>query len=333
MLNIGVLGAARIAPAGILQPANNNPATRVVAIAARDKTRAAAMAAEYGVPHSVEGYAALIERADIDVVYNALAPRDHLQWTLRALEAGKHVLCEKPFALSAAEAATMVAAAESAGLVLMEAFHYRFHPYFSRLLRLVADQAAGRLRHIEACFDVSIPYRAGELRHEPALGGGALMDLGCYPVHWARTVVGSEPVVGTAHCETGSTGVDLTTRAELAFPAGITASVSCSMAQDLPVGHRSTLWLSCEDGEILATNPLLPHHGARIELTRNAVTTIETDFDSGTTYLHQLEHLVAVIRGDLKPFTGGADAIANMRVIDEIYRLGGVEVHTRRRSL
>ena len=216
----------------------------------------------------------------------------------------------------------MIDAAAGTDRLLIEAFHYRFHPAFGRLLELVANDSIGKLRHIESRFDVPVAFDASEIRYDPLLGGGAMMDLGCYPVHWARTVSGEEPTVERARATMHASGVDIGMEAELSFPGGLSASVSCSMAEDLPDRVDALLRLTGEGGSLEMTNPLIPHVGCDIIVTR-ADDSIRESFAGDTTYHYQLAHVCRVINGQDEPVTGGTDAVHNMRVLDEIYRLAG----------
>ena len=321
MIRIGILGAAKIAPKAVIGPASARTDCEVVAVAARDADRAQAYANEHGIPHVTDSYEALLARDDIDLIYNALPPHRHANLTIAALETGKAVLCEKPFAMNAVEAARMAEASARSGRPLIEAFHYRFHPALQRVFNIVRRGELGAVRRIEAAFDVTIPYRPGELRHTLAVGGGALMDLGCYPLHAARTLIGTEPIVvsATAHCE--HPGVDLRTGAELAFPGGETASIHTSMAPDTPFDA----WIRVEgsDGRLEIMNPIHPHRGHSITTTiKNETETFTVDGQA--TYDHQLAHVVDVIAGRATPLTGGVDAVGNMAAIDAIYRAAGL---------
>jgi predicted dehydrogenase len=264
----------------------------------------------------------------VDAVYVALPAALHAPWTLRALQAGKHVLCEKPFAANAVEAERMVAAAAVADRVLLEAFHYRFHPLADRLRALVTGGEIGAVRDIEGEFTVAIPR--GNIRHDLALGGGALMDLGCYLVHWARLVAGHdggdphtpgpaghEPEVVSAEAVEGEPGVDQVMTAELVFEGGVRAKVHCSMAPGAKAQNQ--LRVRGNGGEIRVDNLLVPHLGHRMEITTSAGVRTEQR-NGGTTYDYQLEAFAAAVLDGGPRITGGADAIANMRVIDAIYR-------------
>jgi predicted dehydrogenase len=320
MIRIGILGAAKIAPPAMIEPARRRSDCAVTCVAARDPARARAFANEHGIEHVGESYEALIARGDIDLIYNALPPNRHADLSISALRAGKAVLCEKPFAMNAGEARAMTDAATQTGGLLIEAFHYRFHPMFDAILSEVRGGAIGRLCAIKAEFSVPIPFRPGELRHEPMLGGGALMDLGCYPLHWTRTVMGSEPEVTAARAEISRQGVDVTTTAQLAFDGGITAQVRSSMAP----GQRLKILLALQgnEGTLIARNPLAPHHGHSITLRKGGEARRYT-VSGKTTYDHQLAHVVDVMQGKATALTGGEDALANMALIDAVYAAAG----------
>jgi len=321
MIRIGILGAAKIGPKAIIHPAANRKDCDIVAVAARDGDKARAYAAEHGIAHVETDYEALVRRNDLDLIYNALPPHRHADLTIAALEAGKAVLCEKPFAMNSGEAVRMNAVAVRTGRPLIEAFHYRFHPAFERVLHLVRDGQLGRLRTMKAVFNVTIPYREGELRHTLSLGGGALMDLGCYCVHMVRTLAGAEPEILSARADCQHPGVDLSTEAMLGFPDGISASVTCSMAEGIKRDIR--LEIDGSDGSLVLLNPVHPHRGHQISLSRGGETTTET-VDGRITYEHQLDHVMEVLAGRAAPLTGGADAIGNMATIDAIYRAAGL---------
>ncbi len=194
VVRIGVLGAARIAPAALLKPARNVARAEVVAIAARDPARAEKFATKHGVPAVFADYMALIDAPDIDAIYNPLPNGLHAQWTTAALEAGKHVLCEKPLTANAAEAEQLGAVAQRTGRVLMEAFHWRYHPLAQRMVEIVRGGELGPLRHVSASLCFPLPLFS-DIRYRYDLGGGALMDAGCYTVHIVRTLGGEEPEV------------------------------------------------------------------------------------------------------------------------------------------
>jgi predicted dehydrogenase len=323
MIRIGILGAARIAPRGMVTPANETLGAEVVAVASRDLDRARDFAATHSIPLALGSYAELIALDDVDLVYCALPPSAHAEWCVAAVESGKHVLVEKPFASNAQDAARMVAAARAAGRHILEGFHYRFHPLFGRALQAVRSGAIGRIRRIEAVFNAALPDTPGELRYIEALGGGALMDLGCYCMHWIRTMAGDEPTIVSAGARCETPGVDLDIEAEMAFTSGPTASLKCSMQPRDGKLHRR-LRVHGDAGLLEIDNPVSPHSGATLSFEGPNAPMPEIVSGGDTTFHHQLRHVLEVLEGRAEPLTGGDDAIGNMRAIDAIYRAAGL---------
>ncbi|MGH7024729.1 MAG: Gfo/Idh/MocA family protein [Caulobacteraceae bacterium] len=317
-IRVGLLGASRIARGAVIAPARDNPDFVVQAVAARDPGRARAYAAEHGIPEVSDSYEALVARDDVDLVYNALPPAGHRRWTLAALQAGKDVLCEKPFARDAGEARDMVDAAMASRRVLIEAFHYRFHNVMLAAVALAREGAFGPLQSVEAVFAAPIPRAPGELRWSAEQGGGALMDLGCYTVHSLRSIVGSEPEVIGAECAFDG-GVDASTRAELMFPGGVKGALSCSMVTE---GFNARLTATGERGSLEIVNFLAPQFGCRFTTTIDGLVR-QHGTDGPSTYAAQLVHVAEVLAGTTRPLTGGADAVANMAAIGAIYRAAG----------
>ncbi len=223
-LRIGILGAARIAELSIVKPATAT-GNRLVAVAARDPQRAAAFARQHGVERVHQTYEDLLADPEVEAVYNPLANSLHGPWNLRAIEAGKHVLSEKPFASNAAEAREVAAAAQGAGVTVLEALHYPFHPLFQRTCELIATGAIGEVQHVETLLRMPAPPDA-DPRWSLALAGGATMDLGCYALHCARQLgtrfLGGEPSVvsGSGRERAGRPGVDEALAVELVYPSG-----------------------------------------------------------------------------------------------------------------
>jgi predicted dehydrogenase len=321
-LRFGVLGAAKIAPAALMRPCKEGDEAKVVVVAARDRSRAERFAREHGIARVAADYAAVIGDPEIDAVYNPLPMSLHAEWTMAALRAGKHVLCEKPFAANAREARDMVETAEATGLVLAEAFHYRFHPVFERVLAIVHSGRLGRLRRVKGHFAVAIPDTT-DFRHRFETAGGATMDLGAYPLHWLRHVTGEQPRVVRAQAREGAPHIDLTMTAELVFPSGATGSMYTSMAPE--ERFAASLSIEGEAGSVWVDNPLAPHDGHRITLRVGNTETTE-QLDSQTTYRHQLVAFVAAVRSGARLPTGGTDAIGNMELIDAVYRAAGMPV-------
>jgi predicted dehydrogenase len=321
IIRVGILGAAKIAPKAVIVPARDNPEFQVVAVAARDKDRANSFAAKNGIPFVADDYSALIARADVDLVYVALPPAAHELWSIAAAKAGKAVLCEKPFAMTTAEARRMVGAAAEAKRPLIEAFHYRFHKVLKRAFAIAASGELGQLVEAEALFDAPIPYRPTELRWIVTQGGGgALMDLGCYCIHALRTLAGCEPKVTSAHC-TIERGVDSIAQAELLFANGMAAKLYTSMKA---TKFSATLRLKGEKGSLDISNFLAPQMGCRFTVKVDGKTRVEPT-DGPTTYDAQLAHVGDVLLRGAAPLTGGADAVANMTCIEAIYATAGFE--------
>lgn len=318
MYKIGILGAAGIAPNAIIEPARRRADVLVGAVASRNYDVASNYAERHQIPRAHAGYDALLNDPEIDIIYNALPPAAHAEWTIKALAAGKHVLCEKPFAMTAAEASAMVSAADANKRVLMEAFHDRYHPVFLHLLSL--KPRLGAIRSLTAEFRVDIPYDPASIRYDPNQGGGALMDLGCYPLHWLRSFMGSEPSVVSASARLCDTGTDVCIAADLRFPEGVAASLLADL-QDPP--YRALLRVEAEHGVVELDNPCLPHNGHSFREWLNGSHRVYT-LDAGATYDYQLAaFLDALANGSALP-TGGADAVENMRLIEEIYAQAGV---------
>ena len=318
MRRIGLLGASRIAPPAVIAPAKANPDFEVVAVGARDIARARAYADAHGIPHVAGSYAELVARDDVDIVYNALPPAGHLEWTIAALEAGKAVLCEKPFAMNAAEAEAMSDSAARTGQVLLEAFHYRFHRVMRDAVALLRAGTLGRVTAASANFSVTIPRTPDELRWRRDLGGGGLMDLGCYPIHALRSLIGEDPLIEAAQGRFEN-GVDVEIAAQAMFPSGVHAEIACAMVAPAP---SASLWIEGERGRLEIVNYLAPQRGCRFTTTIDGVTETRPT-DGPTTYEAQLTHLGAVLDGTAAPITGGADAVGNMAVIDAIYAAAG----------
>ncbi|HMQ30772.1 MAG TPA: Gfo/Idh/MocA family oxidoreductase [Chloroflexaceae bacterium] len=227
MTQWGIIGTGRIARK-FAQALAGAPGERVVAAASRDEARAETFARELGIPRGYGSYEALLADPEVGQIYLALPNALHAEWAARAAAAGKHVLCEKPIATSAAEAEQMFAAARRHGVWLMEAFMYRFHPQTLRLQELLAAGAVGEVRLVRASFAFSVSDPAN-VRLSAELAGGALMDVGCYCVNAARMVVGQRPARAFAAATWAPSGVDETLAGTLEYPSGALAQVACSL--------------------------------------------------------------------------------------------------------
>jgi predicted dehydrogenase len=319
-LRIGVLGAARIAPSALIKPAKDNADVVVAAVAARDGSRARAFAAKHGIARVHESYEALIADPDLDAVYNPLPNGLHGKWTRAAVAAGKHVLCEKPFTANAAEAREIADLAAKSDRVVMEAFHYRYHPLALRTEQIIASGELGKLERVEAALCFPLP-KFSDIRYNYSLAGGAMMDAGCYAVHMARTFGGSTPEVVSAQAKLRDPQVDRAMTAELRFAEGHTGRVRCSMWSSRLL--EITAHVVGERGEVRLFNPVTPQFFHRLSIRSSDGKRVER-FPRRPSYAYQLDAFAgAVLRGEPVKTTP-ADAVENMTVIDAIYRTAGL---------
>ncbi|MBK5287189.1 MAG: Gfo/Idh/MocA family oxidoreductase [Acidimicrobiia bacterium] len=323
-LRIGTLGAARITPSALIKPARIVDGVEVVAVAARDEGRARSFAAKHDIARTFDSYAALIADPDIDAVYNPLPNGLHGEWTKAALRAGKHVLCEKPFTANRAEAEDVSAAADASGLVVMEAFHYRYHPVAAMMVDVVRRGEIGELRHVESSMCIPLPLPK-DIRYRLDLAGGATMDTGCYALHMNRLVAGEEPDVVSATARLARPAVDRWMRAELQYPSGVTGRMTCALWSStlLKVSVRAV----GSEGELRVFNPTGPQFGYRMSVRRGgSKQRIRVDGAKRPTYAYQLDAFAGAVRGAATNLTPPSTAIANMAVIDDVYRAAGLPV-------
>jgi predicted dehydrogenase len=318
-VRIGILGAARIAPSALIKPAKENSEVVVAAVAARDVSRAQAFAAKHGIAKAYNSYETLIADPDLDAIYNPLPNGLHGRWTRAALDAGKHVLCEKPFTANAAEAREVAELAGKSDRVVMEALHYRYHPCAARIEEILASGELGKLERVEARWCFWMP-KFSDIRYDYALAGGALMDLGCYAVDIVRRFGGSAPEVVSAQAKLRGPQVDRAMTAELRFAGGHTGRMHCSMWSIDP--PRFTAKVVGDRGE-LRLNPLMPFQRFSVQSTDGK--RVEK-FPARSTYAYQLDAFAAaVLRGEPVKTTP-EEAIENMTVIDAIYRAAGLSL-------
>ncbi|MFO0696343.1 MAG: Gfo/Idh/MocA family oxidoreductase [Polyangiales bacterium] len=319
-LRIGILGAARIAPFALVKPAREVPDVELLAIAARDPERAREFADEHGVPLVFPSYQALIDDPDIDAIYNPLPNSLHAEWTIRSLEAGKHVLCEKPLTSNAQEAQLVADVARRSGRVCMEAFHWRYHPLARRMLEVIASGELGTVRRIETFMCVPLPL-PNDIRFDLSLSGGAMMDTGCYAVSMMRHLAGAEPRVVNAQALLIREGVDRRMEAEVAFEDGRTGHLTCSLLSSTLL--RVEAKVIGDRGTMTAFNPAAPQILSWLTVESDGKKRREK-VERTATYTHQLRAFVdAVLLGTSFPTTP-EDAVKNMQVIDDVYRAAGM---------
>jgi D-xylose 1-dehydrogenase (NADP+, D-xylono-1,5-lactone-forming) len=284
----------------------------VVAVGSRDLARAQVYARENGIERAYGSYDDLLADPGVEAVYISLPNSLHVEWSIRALEAGKHVLCEKPLSRHPEEVERAFDAADRAGRLLMEAFMYRHNPQTARLIGLVEEGAIGPLRLVRAAF--SFPQHAAEdIRLSAELDGGALMDVGCYCVSGSRLLVG-EPERVAGEQVVGATGVDLVFAGTLRFAGDVVAQFDCGLV--LPV--RDELEAVGEEGSIFLDDPW--HCRQPVLQLRRARETEEITLEPADSYRLELENMSHAIRGEGEPLLGREDALGQARTIEALYR-------------
>jgi predicted dehydrogenase len=295
----------------LIPGAQASPAVDLVAVASRDLARAEAYAREWGIPHAAGSYEELLADPSIEAVYVSLPNTLHCEWSIRALEAGKHVLCEKPLSRDPAEVEAAFDAAERAGRFLMEAFMWRHSPQTARLLELVAGGSIGELRLVRSAFSYSL-YDESNIRLRPELDGGALMDVGCYCVSGSRLLAG-EPELAFGRALVGPTGTDWVFTGTL-----VAGDVVCQFDCGTALPERDELEAVGAEGSLFLDDPWHARSPA-IELRRDGgVERIEPA--PADSYRLELENLSAAIRGEAEPLLGRADAVGQARVLAALTR-------------
>jgi xylose dehydrogenase (NAD/NADP) len=307
----GFLSTARIND-HLLPGARESDRVDVVAVASRDAARAEAYAAERGIERAYGSYEELLADRDVDTVYISLPNSLHVDWSIRALEAGKHVLCEKPFSRRAADVERAFDVAERSERILMEAFMFRHNPQTARLRELVDAGAIGRLRLVRAAFSFPLAD-ATNVRLDPSLDGGGLMDVGCYCVSGARLLAG-EPEQVHGEQVVGASGVDETFTGMLRFPGDVLAQFDCGLA--LP--GRAELEAIGDGGSLFLADPWHSRQPVLALRTEDGVE--EISVARADSYRLQLENMSDAIRGRAEPLLGREDALGQARAIEALYR-------------
>jgi predicted dehydrogenase len=320
-LRIGILGAAKIAPMALVRPAAQVAGVQVAAVAARDPRRAEAFASRHRIATAHPSYDALLADPEIDAVYNPLPNALHAEWTLKALAAGKHVLCEKPFTSNEAEAREVADAAAASGLVVMEAFHYRYHPLAEKMRTITHDGRLGQIRDVRTWMWFPLP-RFGDIRYDYALGGGTTMDC-CYVVHAMRLVGPGEPTVVGAKPTLRGPDIDRAMETTYAFPGGAVGRSSASMwSRRL---FRFSIRVTGTRGEMRVMNFIAPQYFNRLAVTVDGRKTTER-VRGEASYTAQLRAFRAAVVDGGPVLTPPEDAIRTMRLIDDIYRAAGMRL-------
>ncbi|HVT64913.1 MAG TPA: Gfo/Idh/MocA family oxidoreductase [Mycobacteriales bacterium] len=323
-LRIGVLGAARITPMALARPARRVPGAVVAAVAARDPRRAAAHAKKHGIETVHASYDDLLADDSLEAIYNPLPNALHAEWTVKALEAGKHVLCEKPFTSNEAEAQVVADAAKKSGLVVMEAYHYRYHPLAERMRTVVHGGQLGDVQHVHVAMCFPLP-KFSDIRYSYPLGGGASMDC-CYAVHVLRLLGTSEPTVESAKALLHTPDIDRAMSVKYSFADGSTGSTTTSMWSSKLL--QFSVSVSGTRGTMKVLNFIAPQHYNRFTLNVDGRKTTER-IRGEATYDYQLKAFIAAVREGGPVLTAPEDAIRTMRVIDDVYRKAGLPLRGR----
>lgn len=315
-LRIGVLGAARITRTALLGPASRVPGVEVVAVAARDPQRARAFAARHRIPRVIAGYRALLDDPDVDAVYLPLPATLHAPWTIAAVEAGKHVLVEKPFTGNATTAQSVAEIAARAPTVVMEAYHSHYHPFLERAKEVLTSGEVGEIRSARAMFGVPIPP-GRDIRWNFQLGGGGLLDVGYYPVRMLRDLFETDPRVVDARAHARD-GIDRLFAARLDFAGTPATVVSSIWSRHL----GSSLEVVGTVGRVRLSSPYQPHRGGRMTVSgRGGIRTEHADRVS--TYDAQLGAFRDATAGGAVP-TDAKAAVRQLRTIDDLYVAAGL---------
>ncbi|MBB3603154.1 putative dehydrogenase [Mycolicibacterium sp. BK556] len=320
-LRIGVLGASRIADHAIVGPAREL-GHRLVVVAARDPQRAKHFADTYGVERVATNYADVIDDDEVDVVYNPLANALHAPWNLAAITAGKPVLTEKPFARNHSEAQAVAEAAESAGVSILEGFHYLFHPVTRRIFELAGSGELGEIRHVEVRMGMPAPS-ADDPRWSLEMAGGALMDLGCYGLHIMRQLGAGglgRPEIVAARASQRTPDIDEWCDVDVSFPSGATGLSANSMVAE---AFSFTIRVVGTTGDAVVHNFIQPHDDDRVTIRTADGTRVER-LGTRASYTYQLEAFAAHVQHGAPLPIGIDDAVQNMRFVDAAYVAAGM---------
>jgi predicted dehydrogenase len=312
-LRWGLLGTARI-NRRLIPAMRAARRSAVAAVAGRDQQRVTQYAQEWNIPVAHVGYDTLLKDPTVDAVYIPLPNSLHVEWTLRALDAGKHVLCEKPLALSPEDIDRVGAVAEARERVVAEAFMYRHELVIARVLELLRDDAVGRVMTIASGFTFDLD-RPNDVRLDPALGGGSLWDVGCYAVSAARLVTGCEPLEAFGWASYGPTGIDESFSGLLRFPGQVIASIHSSFRSR----YRTWLEVGGQTGVLSVSEPFKPSAPIDLMVTHGSDTqTIRVEAPA-MLYVRQVEDFVAAVLDGRKPQVTLAESRGNAAALWALY--------------
>lgn len=312
----GVLSTANIARVAVVPALHRARNCRLVAVASRDDGRAKSFAESNNIPVWFAGYEALVEDATIDAVYIPLPNSMHHEWTVRAIQAGKHVLCEKPLAVSSEECENLASEAARAHVVAMEAFMYRFHPRMERISQLIAAGAIGDIRSLYSAFTFRLT-KSNNIRWMPEFGGGSLMDVGCYCVNVSRTLMSGEPTIAQAVASWTERAIDAQMAGMLRFDDGATAQFDSALSME----RREFLHVAGTSGHLEVEGVFLPGTGDVVvqEVHGRAGRQVHT-VPGCDEYQLMVEHFADCVLTNGSVRYSLSEAAANMRVIEALYR-------------
>ncbi len=310
--NWGILSTAKIGRRAMIPALKESKFAQVAAIASRNSEKAKNFAIECNIPVSYGNYNTLLNDPSIDIIYNPLPNHLHKAWTIRAAEAGKHILCEKPLALNPEECLEMIAAARTNGVQLMESFMYRHHPRIKAAREMIQNGAIGEVKTIESAFTFSL-QNANDFRYNPEMGGGSLMDVGCYCINISRLITGREPEWVQARAVWAPSGVDDQLTAILDFGDGVLAHFDSGFNQST----RQRCIVAGTDGFLAIRDAFLPGKGKTVIYEVRPGTSRDHKFSGVDEYRLIAEDFMCSLESGIMPFPPD-DAVANMRVIQAL---------------
>ncbi|WP_040948777.1 Gfo/Idh/MocA family protein [Gorillibacterium massiliense] len=313
-LRWGIMSTANIAISQVMPGIRQSETGELAAIASRDRAKAKEAADTFGIEKAYGSYEELLADDGIDAVYIPLPNHLHLEWTLKAAVAGKHVLCEKPLALTAMEAEKMVEACRSAGVHLAEAFMYRHHPHMSRIREIVASGEIGQLRAIRGAFSYNNDKDAANIRYRSDWGGGAIYDVGCYPLSAGRWITGKEPVASTVvgQFSQGHGDVDMMASGLVEFPDGVALTFDCGMW----TANRQFMEIVGSTGSIDVLHPFRNDEGLSTLVVTVQGERREEISGKLNRYALQADDFARAVTGEKAPIVANDDAISNMRLLE-----------------
>ncbi|MEM1096509.1 MAG: Gfo/Idh/MocA family oxidoreductase [Bacteroidota bacterium] len=312
-LNWGLLSTARI-NRSLIPAIRASGRSQLVGVASRSLARAQAYAKDWDIAQAYGSYAAMLADPDIHVVYNSLPNHLHAEWTIKAVEAGKHVLCEKPIALTSADVTAIADAAKAHDRIVTEGFMYRHHARTKRVQQLVADGVLGELVLIKGAFTFTIAD-VHKIRLDPAMGGGSLWDVGCYPVSFARMITGEEPEAVQAFQVLGETGVDLSFTGQMRFPSGVLAQFDCGFNAPF----RMEMELVGTEARMVLPKAFKPTDDTPILIYRGDDAPEVIEAPGNLLYLDEVDDLVAAALDGTPPLLSLAESRANVAAITGLY--------------